>query len=150
MQTIAKIAYMIAVIFFLGSSPAYANTTGEQETKTVLTIVASDTILSGMIASLLPPNKYYVDAILPPGQCPGHYDVKLSDIEKTKKADLLVAFRGMSFIDKLVSDREGKILVDMENRNWMVPNSYIHGLTVLAYEIAKRFPEDSDEIMKLK
>lgn len=119
-------------------------------TKKPRNIVTSDTILSGMIASLLPPNRYSVEAILPPGQCPGHYDVKLSDVEKMKKADLNVSFRGMSFMDKAGLDNETQILLDTGGRNWMAPDSYIYGLGILADELLKRFPEDREEIIKRK
>jgi zinc transport system substrate-binding protein len=113
-------------------------------------IVTSDTILSGMIASIMPPNRYSIEAILPPEQCPGHYDVKLSDIEKMKKADLNVSFRGMSFMDKAGLDGGAQLLVDAGGRNWMAPDSYIYGLGVLADGLSKLFPEDQDEIMSRK
>jgi len=90
------------------------------------------------------------EALLPPGQCPGHYDVKLSDIEKTKKADLIVAFRGMSFMDKSGTEGRARLIVDAAGRNWMAPGSYIRGLGVLADGLAKHFPADRNEIMKRK
>jgi zinc transport system substrate-binding protein len=103
-----------------------------------------------MIASLLPPNRYSVEAILPPGQCPGHYDVKLSDIEKMKKADLTVSFRGMPSMDKTRLDGGAQLLVSAGGRNWMAPDSYIYGLGVVADGLSKRFPEDKDEIRRRK
>lgn len=109
-------------------------------------IVTSDTILSGMVASLLPRHRYYVEAILPPGQCPGHYDVKFSDIEKMKKADLLVAFKGMPYLDKAKSSGAAQLLVDTQGRNWMAPDSYLYGLTVLGDRLSERYPEDKDRI----
>jgi zinc transport system substrate-binding protein len=116
----------------------------------VRVIVASDTILSSMVSSLLPPGRYAVEAILPPGQCPGHYDVKLSDIEKMKKADLIVAFRGMSFMDKSDPGSETRLLVDAEGRNWMAPDTYILGLSILADRLTEHFPSDGKEIKKRK
>jgi zinc transport system substrate-binding protein len=113
-------------------------------------IVASDTILSDMIASLLPPHRYSVEAILPPGQCPGHYDVKLSDIAKIKKAVLTVSFVGMPFMDKAGMDGGAQLLVDAGGRNWMAPDSHVYGLNALADELAKRFPDDATEIMARK
>jgi len=118
--------------------------------KIPLSIMTSDTLLSGMITDLLPPNRYSVEAILPPGQCPGHYDVKLSDIEKMKKADLNVSFKGMSFLNKASPDGGAQLLVDAGGRNWMAPDSYIDGLGILADGLSKRFPEDRDEIMNRK
>jgi zinc transport system substrate-binding protein len=113
-------------------------------------IVTSDTILSGMIASLLPPHRYSIEAMLPPGQCPGHYDVKLSDIEKIRRAVLNVSFRGMPFMDKAGLEGGAQLLVDTEGRNWMEPDLYIYGLSLLADGLSKRFPEDKAEIMSRK
>jgi zinc transport system substrate-binding protein len=113
-------------------------------------IVTSDTILSGMVASLLPAHRYSVEAILPPGQCPGHYDVKLSDIEKMKKADLIVSFRGMPHMEKAAWGGGPQLLVDAEGRNWMAPDSYLFGLGLLADGLAAHFPEDKDRIGDLK
>jgi len=113
-------------------------------------IIASDSILSGMAAALLPSGRYAVEAILPPGQCPGHYDVKLSDIEKTKKADLIIAFQGLSFMGKNGFGGKTHLIVEAKGRNWMAPDSYIYGLGVLADELSRRFPHDKNEIMKKK
>src|SRR4030042_1402627 len=131
-------------------STGCSNKSKDGDAKIVRGIVTSDTILSGMIASLLPPNRYSIEAILPPGQYPGHYDVKLSDIEKMKKADLNVSFSGMPFMDKAGLDVGAQLLVAAGGRNWMAPDSYIYGLGVLADELSKRFPEDKDEIMSRK
>jgi zinc transport system substrate-binding protein len=150
METKTKLIIAIAAVSLLGIFSSYADMMEEGSAKFVRSIVASDTILSGMIASLLPPNRYSVESILPPGQCPGHYDVKLSDIEKTKKADLTVSFRGMSFIDKTGLGGRAQILVDAGDRNWMAPDSYIYGLNTLADGLSKRFPEDRGEISRRK
>ena len=115
--------------------------------KDVRVVVASDTILSGMIASLLPPRRYSVAAIIPPGQCPGHYDVKLSDVEKVKRADLVVSFREMSFIEKNGPEGAGRLVIDTGGRNWMAPDSYTYGLAFLADRLAQYFPEDKNTIM---
>jgi len=147
METKGKVLLAIASVALLGVSSANSNTSQHGNVKTLRGIVTSDTLLSGMIASLLPPNRYSIKAILPPGQCPGHYDVKLSDIEKMKKADLIVSFRGMPFMDKAGVGGGGELLVDAGDRNWMAPDSYIYGLGILATELSKRFPEDKDEIM---
>ncbi len=145
-----KLFLAVLIVGFLGISIAHANKSEEESAKTGRRIVTSDSILSGMITSLLPPKGYAVEAILPPGQCPGHYDVKLSDIEKTKKADLTVSFRGMPFMDKANLGGKAHLLVDAGGRNWMAPDAYLYGLGVLAEELSKHFPEDRNEIVKRK
>ena len=134
------------VFFFAGCSKS----SKDGNAQTMRYIVTSDTILSGMVAALLPPNRYSVEAMLPPGQCPGHYDVKLSDIEKMKRAALTLSFKGIPFMNKTVLEVRAQLLVDAEDRNWMVPDSYIYGLSLLADGLSKHFPEDRDEIMRRK
>jgi zinc transport system substrate-binding protein len=150
MRIKTKLFLAIVAITLLGASTTYSDTAQEGHAKIGRRIVTSDTILSGMIASLLPSNRYSIEVILPPGQCPGHYDVKLSDIEKMKKADLTVAFKGMPLTDKVGLFGREQLLVDAGGRNWMAPDSYIYGLGVLAEKLSKRFPEDQDEIMSRK
>jgi len=116
----------------------------------VRVIVTSDTILSGMIASLMPSHRYRVAAVLPPGQCPGHYDVKLSDIEKIKRADLVVSFKGTPFMDKTGSGVGVRLCLDTEGRNWMAPDLYVHGLSLLADRLSEYYPEDRNAIMSRK
>jgi len=150
MRTKTKLFLAIVAMALACVSASCSNNSKDGNAKIVRGIVTSDTILSGMIASLLPPNRYSIEAMFPPGQCPGHYDVKLSDIEKMKQAELTVSFSGMPFMDKAGSDGGAQLLVDAGGRNWMAPDSYIYGLGVLADGLSKRFPEDKDEIMRRK
>lgn len=113
-------------------------------------IVTSDTILSGMADALLPDERYRVLAILPPGQCPGHYDVRLSDIEKMQKAALIVSFRSLPFMEKAKSDNPKRLKIDNGGHNWMAPDFYILGLDLLARELIRFFPGEQKEIERRK
>lgn len=144
--TFLVIMVIAFVFFFAGCSKS----SKDGNAQSMRYIVTSDTILSGMVAALLPPNRYSVEAMLPPGQCPGHYDVKLSDIEKMKRAALTLSFKGIPFMNKTVLEVRAQLLVDAEDRNWMVPDLYIYGLSLLADGLSKHFPEDRDEIMRRK
>jgi zinc transport system substrate-binding protein len=108
--------------------------------------MTSDTILSGMVVSLLPPGKFTVSAILPPDQCPGHYDIKLSDIERVKKAGLVLFSRGMPFMARAEVEDGNCCVVDTKDRNWMAPQSYVVGLEIIAQELSARFPEYGTQI----
>lgn len=118
--------------------------------KTVRVIITSDSILSGMVASLLPSDRYAVEAILPPGQCPGHYDVKLSDIEKIKKADLVISLKGMPFMKPASPGDKAWLSLDTGGHNWMVPGAYLHGVNLLADLLSERYPEEKDGIISRK
>jgi zinc transport system substrate-binding protein len=137
----------ITVMVFLCVSAGFSSNAQDGKVAKMRGIVTSDTLLSSMITALLPPQRYFVESILPPGQCPGHYDVKLSDVEKMKKADLNVSFRGMGIMNKSGDGGAPQLFVDAENRNWMAPDSYVYGLGVLAAGLSSRFPEDNNAIM---
>jgi ABC-type Zn uptake system ZnuABC Zn-binding protein ZnuA len=144
------LSFVIAAITLALTSTTYADKLTKEISGKVRGIVTSDTLLSGMIASLMPPNRYSIEAMLPPVLCPGHYDMKLSDIEKMKKADLNVSFRGMAFMNKAGAADGAHFIVVDGGRNWMAPDAYIYGLGVLADRLSKHFPEDADTIMSRK
>jgi zinc transport system substrate-binding protein len=127
-----------------------SNDVRDSKTKTKHVIVTSDTILSGMVASLLPSDRYNVEAILPPGQCPGHYDVKLSDMEKVKNAELIVSFKDMPFMQSVSASDKEFLRLDTEGRNWMAPDSYLYGLNKLAEHLSQRYPDEKNRIMGRK
>jgi zinc transport system substrate-binding protein len=142
-----KVHSLLAAALFLSfiSAGCQKGTLNEQA-KVRKNIVTSDTILSGMSESLLPPEHFDVTAILPPGQCPGHYDVKLTDIAKVKRADLVVSFLGMPFMEHAEVDTDRQLLIDAKDRNWMAPDSYVAGLNLLADKFSDRFPEYKRQI----
>lgn len=141
---------LVAVMVLASLLAGCSDDPGRASVRSPRIIVTSDTILSDMVTSLLPAHRYSVAAILPPGQCPGHYDVKLKDIEKMKTAALNVSFTGLSFMDKAGLDDRVRLVVDAGNRNWMAPDSYIYGLGLLADRLSERFPEDKGEIARRK
>lgn len=113
-------------------------------------IITSDTILESMVSSLLPQDRYRVEPILPPGQCPGHYDVKLSDLERTKKAELIIYFKGMPFIARIPNVFSKTLSIDTEGNNWMTPDYYIYGMTIICDNLSWIFPKDAHLIQAKK
>ncbi len=113
-------------------------------------IITSDTILGSMVSSLLPQERYKIEPILPPGQCPGHYDVRLSDLERIKKAGLIIYFKGMPFMGKVSFDHSKTLLIDTEGNNWMTPDHYLYGINIIADNLTRIFPEDAHHILVKK
>ncbi len=103
-----------------------------------------------MCEALLPSDSFATTAILPPGQCPGHYDIKLTDIAKVKQADLVISFLGMPFMNQTEIAADKHLLIDTKGRNWMTPPSYIAGLGILAERLIERFPGQRQQISKRK
>jgi zinc transport system substrate-binding protein len=141
-KSIAAVALMMLAFIHAGCQKSALS----ERAKDRKSIVTSDAILSGMSESLLPSEFFEAVAILPPGQCPGHYDVKLTDIVKVKKADLVVSFIGMPFMKHAEADSTRQILIDAKDHNWMAPHSYVAGLTILADNFSERFPEYKGQI----
>ncbi len=139
------IAVTLMMLVFLSVS-CRKSTLGERQ-KDRKNIVTSDTILSGMSEALLPSEGFEIAAILPPGQCPGHYDLKISDIAKVNQADLVISFRGLPFMNQAEIDARKHLLIDTNGRNWMAPPSYVAGLGILADKLAERFPEHRQQIL---
>ena len=139
----------LAAVFALFFAGCQSGTQGKMIPDRIR-VVASDTLLSGMSESLLPPERFDVTVILPPGQCPGHYDMKLSDIAAVKNADLAVSFRGMPFMQGAEIDENRHFSVDSRGRNWMVPDVYVNGLEMLAAEFSELFPESAPLIGERK
>jgi zinc transport system substrate-binding protein len=141
---VRPVLLVLALLAFL--MPACRDAANRSEAAGSRIIVTSDTILASMAQSLLPPGDFEVSAIMPSDQCPGHYDIKLSDIEKANKADLVVSFRDLPFMERAENNPARCVLLDRRNRNWMVPEFYISGLNTLAEELAKRYPPYEAEI----
>lgn len=142
---------IIALVFLICAFAGCSDRGQEAKPKPKRLIVTSDSILSTMAASLVPSASYTVAAIVPPGQCPGHYDMKLSDIERIKRADLLVSFEEMPFVEGAAgADRGRHIVIRAAGRNFMAPDSYVYGLNVLADRLCESFPDDAGTIVRLK
>jgi hypothetical protein len=73
MRVKTKLFFTIVTMALVCISTGFSNKLKDEKTEIVRGIMTSDTILSGMITSLPPPNRYSIEAIFPPGQCPGHY-----------------------------------------------------------------------------
>jgi len=145
-----KSVFLTVLPLFILFFPGCQNGTREKAPANKIQVVASDTILSGMSEALLPPDRFEVAVILPPGQCPGHYDLKLSDIARVKNADLVVSFRGMPFMQGAEIDENRYFPVDSRGLNWMVPDAYIAGLETLADKFSELFPESAPLIKERK
>ncbi len=146
-----KLLAAVALLLFTHILAGCADRTPQERPKNIRFIVTSDTILSTMTVLLVPSSSFSVTAIMPPDQCPGHYDMKLSDIEKTRRADLIISVKGMSFMDRVPGPQHGRhLVIDAAGRNFMAPDSYVYGLNMLTDRLTEYFPEDKDAIVRRK
>ena len=103
---------------------------GCQSTKTSLLKVVTSTSLITQIVERVGGNLVDVVNIIPPAQCPGHFDVKPGDIQKLADADLFLlhGWQGETFSQDLIATANNPDLTVVninvkvgENTNWMTP-----------------------------
>ncbi len=100
----------------------------EEETSK-LKIVTSTSLIS-QIVERIGGDKVDVVNIIPPAQCPGHFDVKPGDIQKLSNANLFLlhGWQGEKFSEQLIASANNPELTVVqinvkigENDNWMTP-----------------------------
>ena len=92
--------------------------------------VVTSTSLIAQIVERVGGDMVDVVNIIPPAQCPGHFDVKPGDIQKLAEADLFLlhGWQGEAFSQELIASANNPDLtvatIDVrvgENTNWMTP-----------------------------
>jgi zinc transport system substrate-binding protein len=92
--------------------------------------VVTTTSLIAQIVERVGENMVDVVNIIPPAQCPGHFDVKPGDIQKLADADLFLmhGWQGEKFSEELIASANNSgltvVKIDVkvgENDNWMTP-----------------------------
>jgi zinc transport system substrate-binding protein len=98
-------------------------------------------MLSGMASRLVPDSAFSVISILPPDQCPGHYDIKLSDLRAMQDAALVLYFEDMPIGKQMSGTGAPKAALSTGGANWMVPENYLKGLDQVALALVNAFPQ---------
>lgn len=103
---------------------------GCSEEETSKLKVVTSTSLIAQIVERVGGDKVDVVNIIPPAQCPGHFDVKPGDIQKLSDADLFLmhGWQGEKFSEELIASANNPELTVAqvnvkvgENTNWMTP-----------------------------
>lgn len=95
------------------------------EAPSKLNVVTSTSLLAGVVERVGGENVEVVN-IIPPAQCPGHFDVKPGDIQKLADADLFLmhGWQGEKFSQDLIASADNPDLtvvqIDIAG-NWMTP-----------------------------
>jgi len=80
--------------------------------------------------------------IIPPAQCPGHFDVKPSDIQKLADADLFLlhGWQGEMFSQELIASANNPdltvIKIDIQG-NWMTPPVHIEAIDKITASLSQ-------------
>jgi len=121
------IMVIVALIFSLVVGTILGGCESADTTK--LKVVTS-TALIAQIVERIGGNMVDVVNIIPPAQCPGHFDVSPNDIQKLADADLFLmhGWQGEKFTEELIASADNPDLTVVqinvsvgENTNWMTP-----------------------------
>jgi zinc transport system substrate-binding protein len=118
---------LIVVVLLVTFATSFFSCT--QEEAADLNIVTSTSIIAYIVDNI---GGDYVDVvnIIPPAQCPGHFDIKPGDIEKLANASVFFyhGWQGEKFSGEIIESANNPDLVveklDIEG-NWMVPSVQI-------------------------
>ncbi len=120
-----KISLLVTAILLL-SLAATSLLGGCSPAGTTKLNVVTSTSLIAQIAERVGGNEVDVVNIIPPSQCPGHFDVKPGDIQRLADADLfcLHGWQGELFSEELIASADNPDLtvakIDVQG-NWMTP-----------------------------
>ena len=115
--------------------------------------VVTSTALLAQIVERVGGEKVDVVNIIPPAQCPGHFDVKPGDILKLADADLFLlhGWQGEKFTDDLIASADNSDLsvfkVDVLG-NWMTPPVQSQAIDIIAGIINQADADNSAGFVK--
>jgi len=115
--------------------------------------VVTSTSLIAQIAERIGGDKVEVVNIIPPAQCPGHFDVKPGDIQKLADARLFIIhnWQGEKFSDEIVASADNKdlIMVKVEIAgNWMTPSVQKEAADKIAAALIDVDPDNTSAYQK--
>lgn len=102
--------------------------------------VVATTSLISCITKEVGKDKVAVSTVIPPASCPGHFDLKIQDVQFLNEAKIVFYHGWESFIPKIVKEIGGKgnslKKVPVEG-NWMIPDKQKEAALAIAKELGK-------------
>ena len=112
-------------------------------------IMAGSSFIANIIQEVAD-NEVETHALIPPGVCPGHYDVKPSDIEALANSKALIIHNYQQDYQNVLGAIEAADNPDLMIRvinmtgNWMVPSVQAEGVGKIAQALGEIYPENAD------
>jgi zinc transport system substrate-binding protein len=115
--------------------------------------VVTSTSLIAQIVERVGGDKVEVVNIIPPAQCPGHFDVKPGDIQVLSDAKLFIIhnWQGEKFSDELIASANNKNLTTVKVElagNWMTPPVQRDAADKIAEALVQMDPDGSSAYQK--
>ena len=112
-------------------------------------IMAGSSFIANIIQEVAD-NEVETRVLIPPGVCPGHYDVKPSDIEVLANSKALIIHNYQQNYQNILGAIEAADNPDLVIRvinmtgNWMVPSVQAEGVGKIAQALGDIYPENAD------
>jgi len=112
-------------------------------------IVVTSTSLLSQIVERVGGDLVDVTNIIPPAQCPGHFEVKVSDIEKLANAGIFFmhGWQGEMFTEELIESAENpdltKVVVNITG-NWMTPSVQVQAIDEITAQLVQADSDNAD------
>ena len=139
-QMIGILAMLLAALLWLFSCAHAANAP--------MSIVAGSSLIANVIQDVAGDN-VKPHTLIPPGVCPGHYDIKPSDIEALANSKALFIhgyqqdFKNMTEVIQAAKNQNLVIKVIDVQGNWMVPQVQAEAVIKIAQALSELDPENS-------
>ena len=147
---------ILAVILLLALVVSVVGCDEEATTPSKLKVVTTTSLISSIVEDV-GGDKVEVVSIVPPSQCPGHFDIKPSDVQMLADGDLFLKHGQEQFADELVSSANNPKLevkiIDVKG-NWMTPPTQLEAIEKIATALKEADSENKsyyeDNATKLK
>jgi len=111
---------IVTILSFIVSLPLVFPAIGAEAVKP--TVVATTTVLASIVRDLAD-DKVIIEVIASPAVCPAHYDIKPSDVDKVRKASLILAHGIEPWLEDLVKASGSNPPVVFIKGSWNTPSS---------------------------
>ena len=127
--SLKKYSLFVVIIFILGLFLGIMSGGCAAEETSRIKVVTTTSLME-QIAIRVAGDMVDIVNIIPPAQCPGHFDVKPGDVQKLADADLFLmhGWQGEMFSEELIASADNPDLKTVvinakvgENTNWMTP-----------------------------
>lgn len=105
-----KVGIVIIIFILIGFTIAYGSSPNEGTTENEQIVMATANNIA-YFAEEMSGENIKVDSIVTPGECPGHYDTRASDVAKIAKADLILWNGFEVWVNDLIESSENPDVV---------------------------------------
>lgn len=139
-QVVSTAAIFLTVLLWLFScAPA---------TRAPISVVAGSSLITDIVHDIAG-DKVAVRTLIPPGVCPGHYDIKPGDVEALANSRALLIhsyqqdFRNIKELIEAAGNEDLVIKVIDVQGNWMVPQVQAEAVVKIAQALSEIDPQNS-------